>query len=122
MRKASSLLCFMAAAAACSLATSAHAAAPGDWSVAVERLFGISRSTADFEPGGTITTTSVSLLAKVSREVAYSAPRLAFDYLPARGVALTLLPHADIGLGGSFGGVDRTVTEIGLQFGMALFL
>jgi hypothetical protein len=195
MGKASSLLCFMAAGAAASLhAASAHAAPPGDWALAVERLFGISRSTSDLEPGGTTTTTSVSLLSKVSGEVAYSAPRLAFDYLAAsgvtfggalgyqsisvedahadawllagrvgyfarlspgvglwprvgvthvdfengditaltlevpfeflldRGVALALLPHADIGLGGSLGPVDRTVTEIGLQFGVTLFL
>jgi hypothetical protein len=199
MGKASSLLHgllhLMTAALICSLpATTARAAAPGDWSVAVERLFGISRSTSDYEPGGTTTSTSVSLLSKVVGDVEYSAPRLAFDYLATsgitfggafgyeslsvedadtdawllagrigyfarvssgvgiwpragvthvdfdagdmtaltlevpiefligRGVALTLLPHADIGLGGSIGSVDRTVTEIGLQFGMALFL
>jgi hypothetical protein len=195
MRKASSLLHAVAVALVCSLpATNAGAAAPGDWSVAVERLFGISRSTADFEPGGTTTTTSVSLFSKVVGDVEYSAPRLAIDYLAAsgitfggafgyeslsvedadrdawllvgrigyfgrvspgvgiwpragvthvdfdfgdmtaltlevpfeflldRGVALTLLPHADIGLGGRAGSVDRTVTELGLQFGIALFL
>jgi hypothetical protein len=195
MGKTSSQVCFMAAVVTCSLsATTAFAAAPGDWSVAVERLFGFSRITSDFDPGGTSTTTSVSLLSKVSGDVGYSAPRLAFDYIASsnisfggafgyqsfsveeansdawllagrigyfarvssgfgiwprggithldgdsgdataltlevplvfvldRGVALTVLPHADIGIGGSAGPVDRTLTEIGLQFGIGFFL
>jgi hypothetical protein len=195
MGKTSRLLCFMAAAAACSLHTpTALAAAPGDWSLAVDRLFGFSRVTSDFEPGGTVTTTSVSLLSKVGGGIGYSAPRLAFDYVASsnitfggafgyesisqedadsdawllagrvgyfarvssgfaiwprggithldfeggdataltveapleffleRGIALALTPHADIGIGGSVGSVDRTLTEIGLQFGLGVFL
>jgi hypothetical protein len=195
MGKASSQVCFMAAVVTCSLhAATASAAAPGDWSVAVERLFGFSRITSDVEPGGTTTTTSVSLLSKVSGDVGYSAPRLAFDYIAGsnisfggafgyqslsveeadsdawllagrigyfarvsssfgiwpragithldydsgdataltlevplvffvdRGVALSVLPHADIGLGGNIGPLDRTLTEIGLQFGIGFFL
>jgi hypothetical protein len=194
MRKPFRWLCFTVASLAGSLLTGeARAAAPGDWSVAVERLFGISRATYDVEPGGTTTTTSVSLLSKVSGDAAYSAPRLAFDYVTAsgltlggaigyqsvsvedaeatawllaarvgyfarvspgvgiwpraglthvdfdvgdmtaltlevpfeflldRGVALSLTPHADIGIAGNVGSVDRTVTELGLQFGFGAF-
>jgi hypothetical protein len=195
MGKTSRLLCFMAAAAACSLHTpAALAAAPGDWSLAVDRLFGFSRVTSDFEPGGTTTTSSVSLFSKVIGNVGYSSPRLALDYVASsnitfggafgyesvsvedadtdawlllgrvgyfarvssgfalwprggithldfeggdataltlevpleffleRGFALTLTPHADIGLGGSVGAADRTLTEIGLQLGVGVFL
>lgn len=195
MRKASSLLCFMAASLACSLAVDARAEAPGDWSVAVERLFGISRATTDVDPGGSTTITSVSFLSKVSDDIGYSAPRLAFDYVMAsgltlggaigyqslsiedseadasawllagrvgyfarvssglgiwpragltyvdfeaadmtaltlevpfevlldRGVALSLMPHADIGIGGNIGPLDQKVTELGLQFGLGAF-
>jgi hypothetical protein len=195
MRKLSRLLCFTVAPVAASLLTmEARAAAPGDWSVAVERVFGISRVTSDVEPGGTTTTTSVSLLSKVSGDIGYSAPRLAFDYVTAsgltlggaigyqsvsvedadaatawllagrigyfarvssgvgiwprgglthvafeggdmtaltlevpfeffldRGVALSLTPHADIGIAGNVGPFDRTVTELGLQFGFGAF-
>jgi hypothetical protein len=195
MRKVSRLLCFTVASVAGSLLTvEARAAAPGDWSVAVERLFGINRATVDVEDAGTTTTTSVSLLSKVSGDIAYSAPRLAFDYLTTsgltlggaigyqsisvedadaatawllaarvgyfarvssglgiwprgglthvdfeggdmtaltlevpfeffldHGVALSLTPHADIGIGGNIGPLDRTVTELGLQFGLGAF-
>jgi hypothetical protein len=94
MRNSLRSLCFVAVAATCSLhATKAVAAAPADWSLAVERLFGFSRVTSDFEPGGSTTTTSVSLLAKVSGDVGYSAPRLAFDYIAS----------SNITFGGAFG-------------------
>jgi len=39
----------------------------------------------------------------------------------SRGVALTIMPHADIGIGGSVGPLDRTLTELGLAFGFGLF-
>jgi hypothetical protein len=195
MRNSLRSLCFVAAITACSLhATKAFAAAPGDWSLAVERLFGFSRVTSDFDPGGTTTTTSVSLLAKVRGDIGYSAPRLAFDYIASsnitfggafgyqsisveeadedgwlltgrvgyfarvssglglwprvgithldfdasdatalslevpleffleRGIALAVTPHADIGLSGNVGSLDRTLTEIGLEFGVGFFL
>jgi hypothetical protein len=167
---------------------------PGDWSLAVERLFGITRTSVDGDAGD-YDYTSLSLLAKVVGQYGYSAPRFAFDYLigsgvsfgaafgyqslgdggtdawliaprvgyfarPGRsfgvwprvgitqlvidagdtdtataltlelpleffvssGVAFTLTPHADIGIGGSQDDVDRTLTELGLQFGVGLFL
>lgn len=180
---------------AASQALPAAAAPPGDGSVAVERLFGISRTTVDYEPGDATTYTDVSIASKVGGQSVYSAPRLAFDFLAgsgltfggalgyhsrsvegsdggdavllaarigyfvrassgfglwpraglthvilgdentataltlevplefllSRGIALTLTPHADIGIGGSAGDLDRTVTEVGLQFGVGLF-
>lgn len=181
---------------AASLAAAAPARAatpPGDWSLAVERLFGITRTSIDTDAGDA-SNTSISLLSKVVGEYGYSAPRFAFDYLlgsgvtfgaalgyhslgddrdawllaprvgyfarPGRsfglwprvgltqlvidygnsdtataltlelpleffvssGVAFTLTPHADIGIGGSANDVDRTLTEVGLQFGVGLFL
>jgi len=178
------------------LAAPARAAAPpGNWSLAVERLFGITRTSIDSDVGD-YNYTSISLLSKVAGQYGYSAPRFAFDYLlgsgvsfgaalgyhsvsddgadawllaprvgyfarPGRnfglwprvgltqlvvddgggsdtataltlelpleffvssGVAFTLTPHADIGIGGSEDDVDRTITELGLQFGVNLFL
>jgi len=176
------------------VAPASAATPPGDWSLAVERLFGITRTSIDSDVGDS-EYTSISLLAKVAGQYGYSAPRFAFDYLigsgvsfgaaigyqslsdggadawliaprvgyfarPGRsfglwprvgltqlvidygdsdtataltlelplefflssGVAFTLTPHADIGIGGSENDVDRTVTEIGLQFGVNLFL
>ena len=44
----------------------AGAAPPGEWSVAIERLFGLSRATDDIETRGSITYTSISLFAKVA--------------------------------------------------------
>jgi hypothetical protein len=89
MRKVSRLLCFTLASVAGSLFTAdARAAAPGDWSIAVERLFGINRASVDVEDEDTTTTTSVSLFSKVSGDIGYSAPRLAFDYLTASGLTL----------------------------------
>jgi hypothetical protein len=89
MRKVSRLLCFTVASVAGSLFTAdARAAAPGDWSVAVERLFGINRASVDVEDQDTTTTTSVSLFSKVSGDIGYSAPRLAFDYLTSSGLTL----------------------------------
>jgi hypothetical protein len=176
-------------------APASAAAPPGDWSLAVERLFGITRTSIDSDLGD-YNYTSISILSKVGGQGGYSAPRFAFDYLlgsgvsvgagfgyhalsdggadawliaprvgyfarPGRsfglwprvgltqlvvdyggdsdtatalalellleffvspGVAFTLTPHADIGIGGTENEVDRTLTEIGLQFGVGLFL
>lgn len=196
MRKARTLYPLLVAAVSSVVlsADPASAAPPGEWSVAIERLFGLSRATDDIETRGSITYTSISLFAKVAGDIGYSAPRLAFDYLSSsgltlggalgyqsisveggdvdawlfagrvgyfirpsssfgvwprgglthleqgddadataltlevpleilmsRGVAFTILPHADIGIGGSIAGLDRTLTELGLQFGFGLF-
>jgi hypothetical protein len=180
-------------------ALGAAAAPPGDWAVAVERLFGLSRTSVDFDDGNETTTTSLSLFSKVAREIGYSAPRLGLDYLASSGVsvglafgyqaisiegaangdaflfaprlgyfarpssgfgiwpragithiiydypggdtetataitlevplefllaprvALVLTPLAEIGIAGSASGVDRTATELGLQFGLGAF-
>lgn len=197
MRKASTLIYALAASGVCSShATNAAAAPPGDVSIAIERLFGITRTTFEVDDNED-STTSVSLFSQVSGHAGYSAPRLAFDWLsrsgfsiggalgyqtngaaaPAdgdaalllarvgyfarpssgfgiwpragltyitsdfgaetsataltlevplefllsRGVAISLTPHADIGVGGSVGGIDRTITELGLQFGAGVF-
>lgn len=184
----------------------AQAAPPGNWSLGVERIFGISRVTVDTEVGDITrsdTSTSVSLFSALSGLRGYSSPRLALDYLSGSGVtfggafayesisgdggdgnrwlvaarvgyfadvtpsfgiwpraglthvaldnnddvddddpsatALTLevplvfmvvgrtfgvsiMPHADIGLTGGTDTVDRTVTELGLQLGLNIFL
>src|SRR4051812_12828642 len=172
-------------------APDACAASPGDVSLAVERLFGFSRTTENYD-GDELTDTTFSLGAKVNGRFGYSVPRLALDYLtpsgitlggaigvqfvegpgdgwllaprvgyfarPGRsfglwprvgltyltiedsdteataltlevpleflvgsGAAIALTPFADIGLGGSENGDDRTLTEIGLQFGLGIF-
>ena len=193
----SSFVAASAFAASLMAVAPASAATPtGDWSLAVERLFGITRTSIDTDAGDA-NFTSISLLSKVVGEYGYSAPRFAFDYLlgsgvsfgaalgyhslgddgdawliaprvgyfarlgrsfglwprvgltqlvvdyggrddsdtataltlelpleffVSSGVAFTLTPHADIGIGGSQNDVDRTLTEIGLQFGVGLFL
>jgi hypothetical protein len=192
MRNSSpALLGVSCALALASLAAPASAAPPGDWSIAVERLFGYTRLSVDDLPSSN----SFSLLSKVTSPYGYSMPRLAFDLLsgagfsfgggggvnfgddggadawlvalragffarPSRGfgiwpragltlllldygtysdtasaltlevplefllshgVALSLTPHADIGLGGSSDDRDRTITELGLQFGLGAF-
>jgi hypothetical protein len=187
-------LLVLLASAASLAAPDAAAAPPGEWSIAVERLFGFSRTTADYGDA-TFTDTSFSVSAKVAGRYAYSVPRLAIDYLASSGVtfggavgvqfvegdgdgwllaprigyfarpgrsfglwpragltllyiedgssdgdnataltlempleflvshgaAITLTPFAEIGLGGSENDQDRTITEIGLQFGLGLF-
>jgi hypothetical protein len=190
------MLCALAASAAWSLhALDAAAAPPGDLSIAVERLFGIVRTT--FEVGDAEdSVTSVSLFSQVSGHAGYSAPRLAFDWLSmsgfsfggalgyqtngdddddgdawllaarvgyfarpssgfgiwpriglthiasdtgvdaaataltfevplefllSRGIAISLTPHADIGIGGHVGNLQRDITELGLQFGAGAF-
>lgn len=195
-RGLSPLLCALAASAACAFhSLDANASPPGDVSIAVERLFGIVRTT--FEVGDAEdSVTSVSLFSQVSGHVGYSAPRLAFDWLSmsgfsiggavgyqtngddeddgaawllaaragyfarpssgfgiwpragithiasdygfdvtataltfevplefllSRGIAISITPHADIGIGGHAGGLQRDVTELGLQFGAGAF-
>jgi hypothetical protein len=191
----------------CSLqARTAQAAPPGNWSIGVERLFGISRVTSETEVGNTTvsnTATSVSLFSAFSGQRGYSSPRLAFDYIATSGitfggafayetvsregvdddqsewllagrigffalpspnfavwpraglthiavdtggnddddvtataitlevplvimvlgrsVGITITPHADIGIAGGTDTVDRTLTELGLQFGANAF-
>jgi hypothetical protein len=196
MGKLSPLGCALAASAACSFhALDAQAAPPGDLSIAVERLFGIVRTTydyGDFE----YTSTSISIFSQVSGHAGYSAPRLAFDWLSLgglsfggaigyqtdgddgddgdawllaarfgyfarpssgfgiwprvgithigadygfeqtataltfevplefllrRGIAISLTPSVDLGIGGKEGDVDRDITEIGLTFGAGAF-
>ena len=192
----SPLLCSLAAAAACSLhALNAQAAPPGDFSVAVERLFGIVRTSYEYGDAEA-SSTSISIFSQVSGHAGYSAPRLAFDWLSmgglsiggalgyqsngddargdalllaarvgyfarpssgfgiwprvglthiafdtgaeasataltfevplefllSRGIAISLTPHVDLGISGEdFAGVDREITEIGLQFGAGAF-
>lgn len=91
MARASAItLAVLATGLVCSLpARRAHAAPPGDWSLGVERLFGIRRVTTDTEVGNITssqTTTSVSLFSTMSGLRGYSSPRLAFDYLAASGL------------------------------------
>jgi len=68
----------------------ARAAPPGNLSVGVERLFGISRVTQEVEAGDATfssTDTSISLFSPVfSGRRGYSTPRLAFDYLGSSSV------------------------------------
>src|SRR5262245_14574014 len=63
----------------------ASAAAPGDWSVAVERLFGVTRTSIEGEPESE---TTISVMSKVTGGFGYSAPRLAFDYIAGAGFTL----------------------------------
>lgn len=186
--------------ACCALAPAeALAAPPGEWSIAIERIFGLRRVREEREtPGGdtTIRWNSVSLGSELSHNGGYSMARLAVDFLAISGLTVggalgyqsegygddddswwlfagrigymasagnsvsiwpragltyvslgdndtdataltlevpvvihamgrrlgfTLLPHADIGIGGEIDGFDRTVTEFGLEFGINAF-
>jgi hypothetical protein len=84
-------LALVASGSVCLLQTrDAHAAAPGNWSLGVERIFGISRVTVDTEVGDVTTSytnTSVSLFSALSGLRGYSSPRLALDYLSGSGVS-----------------------------------
>jgi hypothetical protein len=185
----------MAASAAVLGASEAAAAPPGEVSLAVERVFGLRRTSVE-SYGETFTNTTLSIGSNVADHGTYSSPRLALDYLAPSGItfggavgyqttidsdgdawllaprvgyfarasagfgiwpragftivgvedgpettataltlevpleflvnrvfAITLTPHADIGLGGSDGqGEDETTTELGLQFGVGAFL
>jgi len=196
MGKPLSLLCSLAAAACSFHALDARAAPPGDFSIAIERLFGIVRTSYEYGDAEA-SSTSVSIFSQVSGHAGYSAPRLAFDWLSlggfsfggalgyqtdgddgvdgdawllvaragyfarpssgfgiwprvgithiafdygaessataltfevplefllSRGIAISLTPHVDLGISGEdFAGVDREITEIGLQFGAGTF-
>jgi hypothetical protein len=186
-----------------SCARSAHAAPPGNWSVAVERLFGLSRVSVETDTAAGSSSqegTSISLFSAFLGNRGYSSPRLAIDYIASSGVSfggavayetassddtdsdqsawlvaprlgyfarpnadfgvwlraglthvsvasegsdtltataltlevplvfliggplgLTIMPHADIGIAGGTDTVDRTMTELGLQFGANAF-
>ena len=43
------------------------------------------------------------------------------EFLMSRGIAISITPHVDFGIGGHQGDVDRDITEIGLQFGAGAF-
>jgi hypothetical protein len=69
----------------------AQAAAPGSWSLGVERLFGISRATSEVQVGNVTvatTSTSVSLFSALSGRRGYSTPRLTLDYLASSGLTV----------------------------------
>ena len=83
-------LALLASGSLCLLQTrDAQAAPPGNWSLGVERIWGISRVTVDTEVGDDTrseTNTSVSLFSALSGVRGYSSPRLALDYLSGSGV------------------------------------
>jgi hypothetical protein len=69
----------------------AQAAAPGDWALGVERVFGFSRITTRTKVGtGTESTsvTTASLFSDVGGSHGYSTPRLSLDYVLTSGVSL----------------------------------
>ncbi len=181
--------------------SSATAAAPGNWSIGVERIFGFSSLNIEIElPNGQTEETSgtaFSLFADFDSRLSYSPARLSLDYIADSGIslggalgygnfsgdlgdadlwlfaprfgyfarpgaqvglwpragithvvadsgaveetataitlevplvllfggplAICITPHADVGIAGGTNEVDRTVTEIGLQFGLATF-
>jgi hypothetical protein len=68
----------------------AGAAAPGRWSLGVERVFGFSRISTSSEANGRTETTNesaVSLFSDVGGRAGYSTARVALDYLSASGVS-----------------------------------
>lgn len=76
------------------MAEPARAEPPGNWSIAVERLFGVSRAWArGTGAGNEADETSVSLFTQYEDHRGYSAPRVAFDYIFDLGVSV----------GGAFG-------------------
>ncbi len=188
-----------ACAAGLSLAGPAWARAPGSLSLGIDRFFGFSRTTTDFDPGGTTTGSSISFLGRAV-QAGYSSPRLSFDYITGASVSfggglgyqstrledddvrsqlvlaprigyfvratrgfalwprggitfltgdlvglddsataltfelplvflvrgnsigLQIMPHGDIGVAGGRGAVDYTLSEIGVQLAVNLFL
>ncbi len=79
-------------AAVCTLGAGEAQAAPGDWSIAIERVFGLSRIDVTTEvPNGdeqTTEITSVSLGAKRTGQAGYSPARFAVDYLAGSGLTV----------------------------------
>lgn len=86
-----SLLCASLVAAGC-LHVSAAQAAPGTWSLGLERMFGFSKATLETDLGNvevSRSATSVSLFGRtVPRLIGYPAPRLALDYIFDSGLSL----------------------------------
>jgi len=86
----------LAAGSFCALAaltsSPAQAAAPGAWSVGIERVFGFSRATTKTETNGnttSVTSSQVSLFDHtVSDQVGYPGARVALDYLFPSGVTV----------------------------------
>lgn len=81
----------LAATLPCVFAGDAHAAPPGDWSIAIERVFGFRHIEEEREtPLGDIELdwTSVSLGSQLDEPGGYSPARLALDYLANSGVTV----------------------------------
>jgi len=71
--------------------SSAQAAAPGSWSLAVERVFGFRRATTKTEVNGqtdSTTSSSISLFSNFGETLGYPSARVALDYLFPSGVSL----------------------------------
>jgi len=71
--------------------SSAQAAPPGTWSLAVERVFGFRRATTKTEVNGqtdSTTSTSISLFSNFSAQDGYPSARVALDYIFPSGVSL----------------------------------
>jgi len=74
-----------------SSSSSAQAAAPGNWSLAVERVFGFRRATTKTEVNGqtdSTTSSAISLFSNFGEQLGYPPARLALDYLFGSGVSL----------------------------------
>jgi hypothetical protein len=104
-------------AAVCVLAAGqALAAPPGKWSVAVERVFGITHVKVSSDAGGgsrSSSATSISLFSSFSGIRGYSTPRVALDYLDPSGLSLGgALGYEHIG-----GDLDQDVWVIAPRIG-----
>jgi hypothetical protein len=79
-------------AAVCTLGAGEAQAAPGDWSIAIERVFGLSRIDVTTEAANNVEVTteitSVSLGAKRTGQAGYSPARFAIDYLTSTGLTV----------------------------------
>jgi len=74
-----------------SSSSSAQAAAPGTWSLAVERVFGFRRATTKTEVNGqtdSTTSTSIGLFSNFNAQDGYPWARVALDYIFPSGVSL----------------------------------
>ncbi|HKO91056.1 MAG TPA: hypothetical protein VJU61_07890 [Polyangiaceae bacterium] len=74
-----------------SFSSSAPAAPPGNWSLAVERVFGYRRSITETEVNGqtdTSKSSSVALFSNFVEQDSYPSARFALDYLFNSGVSL----------------------------------
>jgi hypothetical protein len=107
------------------MAPNALAAPPGQVSLAVERLFGISRISAEAEIGNIsvdTTTTSVSLFGTPFLGPAYSSPRLGIDYLTQGGLSFGgALSYQSVSTEGDGGGeVDASLYVLAPRLGYFL--